>query len=367
MASAPDPPPTPDPYKTAAAQTAANVSVAIANTVLQNADEDRPDATVSYVQFATYTVNDPQYDSNGNQVGTTERVIPRFKKVTRFNDTAQAAYDQQQQVALISNTYALNQLSRLNELLTSPLSLAALQTRKPIPDAPTLQVQMGTPDAIVSAIGSQDLTAHVQSVQDAILARLQYQYDLDRDSLLARLANQGVFVGSEAYDRELLALDKKQTDGRLQAFLAALQDQTRIIQLQATIGQFANQAQEQKFRQQLTIVTTQNAEQIRQFQALIEAAQFVNTIRQQQLQEFVVERNQPMNETSALLHGGQIQVPQFQAYRSGQIANTPLAESVYRAAEITNSQYQFRVQQQNQLIGGILGLAGKIGSAAILA
>ncbi len=73
--SQPDPPPSPDPYATARAQTGSNVSTAVANTVLGNANETGPLGTVRYQQNGSYKLSEPVLDRDGKPT-TTRRWVP---------------------------------------------------------------------------------------------------------------------------------------------------------------------------------------------------------------------------------------------------------------------------------------------------
>jgi hypothetical protein len=65
--SAPDPPPAPDPYATARAQTGSNVSTSIANTVMGNANVVGPTGSTTFKQTGTYNLQEPVLDKDGNQ------------------------------------------------------------------------------------------------------------------------------------------------------------------------------------------------------------------------------------------------------------------------------------------------------------
>lgn len=354
---APSPPAAPDPFETAAAQQVANVEVAIANSFLQNADEDRPDGSVRFVftgeQLATYT-----YDGDGNVTGT--RNVPKFKKVVTLSAEGQTNFTQQQQLAIQFNTVALTQAMQMQSNLQTPLSLAGLTPRPAAPVAATLDQATPTAGPLVETIGATDLTAHIAAVRDAISDRLEWQIGVDRNARLVNLSHQGIFVGSTAHEREMLVFDRKVNDSRIQAFLAAQQEQNRIIQLEAVKGEFANSAQKLKLDMGVLIIDVRNRVRLQQFQVLLEVGNYINTLRQQELQEAITIRAQTVNEVSSLMHGGQISIPQFQAFRPGQINDTPVGDYVYRTAAIEQQQYQTKVQSQQAMFGGIMGLAGSV-------
>jgi hypothetical protein len=100
------------------------------------------------------------------------------------------------------------------------------------------------------------------------------------------------------------------------------------------------------------------------------AAGFNNQAAGQQLQQTLALRNQPINEISSLMSGGQVSMPQFAQYRGGEVAGTPIGNYVYNSANIDQSNYQAQAQRdtatQNAMIGGLFGLgsAGLFGLGA---
>lgn len=75
--------------------------------------------------------------------------------------------------------------------------------------------------------------------------------------------------------------------------------------------------------------------------------------RAQATQEALQERNQPLNEITALLNGQQISLPQFQSTPQTQVANTDLTGLV-------NNAYNAKQQQYQGAMGGLFGLGGSL-------
>ena len=130
--------------------------------------------------------------------------------------------------------------------------------------------------------------------------------------------------------------------------------------MDVTKGQFFNQAIDQTFKQLLTSGQFFNQASLQRFEMLRTISDFIETFRARNLQESLVYRNQPMNEISALLHGGQISQPQFEGFRPGKLDNTPVGQYVYQSAALDQQKYQTQVSQSNQLTGGLLGLGGSL-------
>jgi hypothetical protein len=62
-----------------------------------------------------------------------------------------------------------------------------------------------------------------QTAQEAILARLNPQFEQQEEALRARLANQGINVGSEAFMNDFRQFNQKRNDAELQAALRGIE------------------------------------------------------------------------------------------------------------------------------------------------
>lgn len=124
------------------------------------------------------------------------------------------------------------------------------------------------------------------------------------EDLRTRLANQGIKAGSDAYARELNTFNQGTNDAYNQLILNG---------------------------------------------------------HQQAVQDILTQRNQPLNEISALLSGSQVGMPQF-----GAGTNQPSLPTVdYSGLVEQNYQnqlgaYNTQLQQSNGILGGLFGLGGKL-------
>lgn len=158
-------------------------------------------------------------------------------------------------------------------------------------------------------------TADRQQYVDALNSRLEPQLERDRAALETKLANQGVMPGSEAY-REAIALsDRGRNDARTQAILQG--------------GTYAQQ----------------------EYGMGTDA-------RNRAIQEQLLQRNQPINEITSLMNGGQVTMPQFSAYQGGDVAGTDVASITQKNYENQLKAYEQKLANQNAMFGGIAGLAG---------
>jgi hypothetical protein len=148
-----------------------------------------------------------------------------------------------------------------------------------------------------------------ETYSDAMIRRLAPQMEQSRGKLEQQLANQGIGIGSEAYDRAMRNFDQKQNDLLLGAQTQGLQSG-----LQA---------------------------------------------RQQQFGELAYRRNEPLNVLSALRTGSQVTAPSY--VNSSQQATTAGADLLGAAGMQYNAQMgDFNAQQaaQQNFNQGLMGLGG---------
>lgn len=252
------PAPTP-PRETSAASTGTNVSTAIANAWLGNINEYGPDGSTRVEQTGSETMTDPY-------TGQTYQ-IPTFSRYTELSPEQQAIKAQQDGASL--NLASLgNQLSgTLGNQLTDNFRLGNEATEGRL-------MELG------------------RSRLDPILEQR-------REAEATRLANQGIMVGSTAYDRAMANVNNAENDAYNQLML-----QGRGL---------ANQ-------------------------------------------ELLTEDNQRINQISALLSGGQVSQPNFMG------ANMPTIQGTDNAAIIGNYDNHrlkaWEIEQANNqsLLGGLFGL-----------
>ena len=163
------------------------------------------------------------------------------------------------------------------------------------------------------------------TVESAVLSRINPDLERERAALESRLANQGITMGSEAWNTGMQDWSRMANDARMQAVLTGGQEQSRIFGL--GMGQ----------------------------------SQMSNAARQQSLAEQLALRSQPINEAAALLSGQQVQMPQFNAVPQVQVQAPDYQGAVGQnyAGQVANWNAQNqRVGQQNAAFANLLGQAG---------
>lgn len=145
-----------------------------------------------------------------------------------------------------------------------------------------------------------------QRLYDLATPRLNQRFDRQRDQTLTRLANMGITdPNSDIYKAEMRNLGETENDAYNQILLQG---------------------------------------------------------RGQALQELLTQRNQPLNEISALLSGSQIGAPQFQSTPGFNQNPADIMGATYGSYNANAQNAALRQQQQNAMMGGLFGLGGAAAS-----
>ena len=355
-------PKAPDPVATAGAQTGMNIGTAIAQGAMNNVNQITPYGSLNYSQSGTYQHIDPLTGKTYD--------IPQYTATQTLSKGQQQLYDNQLGAQTSLAALAGQQADRLGNILGGPVDLS----KAPSVGRPNLQMIGGSP-FIQDKIGGSnagDITRSYgdeagyadqrQRVEDALMQRMSPSLEADRARLSAQLANSGIQMGSEAYDREMRNVGTRENDARLGAILGAGEEQSRLAGLDRDRASFENAAQTQQFGQNLQRTAFGNDARQNAFNNRMAATGYNNQLRQQQfgndqslrnnyLNEQYAARNQPINEIAALLGTGQVQNPSFVNTGGNNIANVDYAGLV-------NQNYNQRLaqwQQGQSTLGSILG------------
>lgn len=260
----PDPP---DPVATANAQTQSNKETAVFQSGINNPNEITPFGKVTYNWRGTDAAGRPIYTR-------TEELTPEAQQVLG---------EQLQQDVALSRTGS-NMLGRVDRTFNQAIP------------------------------GLNDFQDNIKQTQDSIYNRnltyLDPQFSDRERALRTQLVNQGIGVGSEAWNKEFDQLARDKTlaygDARSRAVEAGSNEQNRLIALALQL------------------------------------------------------RSQPLNELNALRSASQVQQPQFQSFAPTQVAPTDVAG-------ITNANYQGQLQAAAARQSGrnaLMGAIGQLGGAA---
>ena len=230
---------------------------------MNNVNQVTADGNLTYTN--TYQ---PWTDPNTGQV----HQIPRYTATQTLSPAAQAIKDQDNRASLGMSTLAADQTAKLGSLLSSPVDLST-----------------GATEARLMELGR---------------SRLDPQLARRREDLQANLSNQGIKLGSTAYDRAMSGNDQGDNDAYNQLLL---------------------------------------------------------TGRGQAQQEALTARNQPINEITALMSGSQVSQPNYVSPNVAQMPTTDIAG-------LTQANYQQRLaewQKKQDGIQGVLGGLFGLGAARI--
>lgn len=175
-------------------------------------------------------------------------------------------------------------------------------------------------DGLPELAGSGGYGEQRKAVEDAMLARMQPAMDKRRQDMERNLSNRGIKLGNQAWDQGFDEVNRSENDARLAAILAGGQEQSRLAGLDSAT-------------------------------------------RAQMLQERNSQANEPINRLMAILGGTQVNTPQYHTYTPQGMATTDIAGLTQQGYNNQMQAYQQKMQQQNQLYGGLFGL----GAAGIMA
>lgn len=307
-------PAAPDPVATANAQTQSNK-----DTALYNAGINRPD---QYTPYGSQTYNYLGNNADGS---------PHYRSDINFTPLGQSIFDQQQQQDKQLNDISGQSMDRVKNSMSQDFDTSSL---------PGMQSHVEGGNIQKSLPGADNFSADRQRVEDAMYSRLNPQFDRSQQGLDAKLANQGIMQGSEAWKNAQDDLSRERNDARMQTILAGGNEQSRLFGLNREAGEFANNAQQQQFGQGLT------------------NANLANNVHSQSLQEALMERELPLNEFNSLRSAGQVQTPQFSPMTPVNMPGTDVAGNIWKGFGAQQDAYNQKVGTQNNTTSGLFNLGG---------
>ena len=273
LGPAPSAPAAPD-YRAAAQETAAgNIDAARVATAANRVNQVTPYGNLNY----SITGQDPY----GNPTWTATQTLAPAQ---------QQLLDYQNQASLGLGKLAGQGLGYVEQMLNTPFNTAALPSTGFNPS---------------------------QTYQEAYMQRLQPQIQQSREQLQQRLANQGIDIGSKAYENAMRMQAQREND-----LLAAATTQG------FNVGQQA---------------------------------------RQTALQEQAYLRNEPLNTLSAVRTGAQVQGPQFvNAPQQATTTGPDLLTAAQAQGQYSLGDFNARQASQSGFNQGLMGLGGTLGAAYLM-
>jgi hypothetical protein len=350
----------PNPYEQAAAQQQAELSASMGSSIINNPNVYSPYGSQQYSIAGYETV----YDAKGNPMQ-----VPRYNMTQTLSPEQQNLYNLNTQMQANLGQTGVEQSAKLQKLLGTNVTTAGLQGWNAGPQAAKLATTFADVGGPQRSIASQNIRQDQGPTDRASLEReMMSRYDTDaskqNEAQRAQLAAQGVNYGSSMYGSAADMQNRARTDAVGQAYLASGQESRAAqdaynraaeqrFQQGAAQGQFANSAQLQAYQQAMDRAGFSNKALSDMFSMGGQSADRGNALRQAQWQERLSERNQPLNEISALLAGSQVTVPQFQPYSAQGIGAAPIGQYI-------GQNYANEANAYAQQMAGLFGLGGSI-------
>jgi hypothetical protein len=321
LGPAPQAPAAPDYTQAAQATAAGNLDAARAAAAANRVNQVTPYGNLDYTQSGTDQYGNPTWTAN-----------------TSLSPTGQALLDTQNQTSLGLGSAINSQLGQVQNVMGQGFNpnTAPITTN-------VGQANLQTNPNYASGMEGWD------KANSILQARLQPQMDQAREQQNSALVNQGIPVGSKAYENAMRTFNQGQNDLLTNSQLAGQQIGSNLFNQGIQGGQFSNAANQQMFANQLTNANLGNAAQ------------------QQQYNQAMTNYNMPLNTLSALRSGAQVQNPSF--------INAPQQATTAGADILGASQMGYNAQMggfnaanaaQSNFNSGLLGLGGTLGGAGIL-
>ena len=327
----PDAPAAPDPYRTAAAQAQANREALLTSAEINRFQELTPFGSVQWLgpggvpagELTAPTAQpyqpvptSPLGGKFADRIAQRQAALPaptedpragQWTRVVSLDPAEQAQLEQQRQLAAALGGTAL---TRAEQLTAEPFGLEGIS---PLP-------------------GVGDFGGERQRVEEALYgrmtSRLDPRFEQEQRALETRLANQGIPVGSEAWQQAMENFGMRRED----AYQAALAD----------------------------AIAAGGQEQSRLFGLGMMG-------RQQGISERLMERQQPMTELAQILGGiPPIQQGQFAQPAQYQAAPADVQGAIGMGYQGALNQYNQQMAQQQAMMSGLFGLGGTLGAAYLL-
>lgn len=303
----PSPPPAPRVEEAARATSAGTLQASIANNLQMHPNIYTPLGSQTWTQTGMQTIPGAE--------GNAPVDIPMYRQDINLTPEGQDLYNRQ--VGLSKGMMDLGQgsLDQVRSGLMNPINTGALPG------------QVGSLNR-----GNFDRGRIEDALYGRARSRLDLQWQQNEQRQAATLANQGIPLGSEAYNEATGNLNRARND----AYANALND----------------------------AIAAGGAEQSRAFGIEQGAGAFQNQARAQALQEQLALRQQPLAELNAIRTGAQPNMPTFQPTQyAGGMQGPNMTGAVGQQGQWNLGQYNAGVGQANSFNSGLMNLGGTLGSA----
>jgi hypothetical protein len=236
-------------------------------------------------------------------------------------------------------TQAMNMVNQSTPYGSSTYSIAAgANPKKPMPGDYTNTV----------TLSPEEMAKQQQQWE---FDRLTNQLGIDQTKKLAGILDAPIDLSNEATEARLMELGRKRLDPMLADRRAAME--TKLYNQGVMPGTEAWAREMGGFSGGEENVGSLNMAENDLYNQLMLSG------RAQSVQEALTMRNQPINEITALMSGGQVNLPQFQntpTTNVGAVDTAGITMDAYKYGPL--AQYQAKQQQQNAMMSGLFGMGG---------
>ena len=308
--NAPDPTPA---GQVGAAQVSQNIGTAIANSFMNNVNQVGPDGTKTNTVSDYYTYTDKTDPKN-----PVEYKIPIWNQMTTLSPDQQKLYDQTNATKLGLSQLAGQQTGFLKDYMGKPWDPGLEQVN--------YQSYGDQAGPFKYDVGEHEKWA--SGLYDKLNSGREQQ---QMSGLQTQLANSGIKLGSDAYDRAMQSQSKSIEDAR---------------------NQFELNSYQQGFGNDLSAYQTNANIHNSDFGNAMDAYKTAFSSSQ-------ALRNQPLNEISALMSGSQVSMPNFGPTNSYTIPTVDQAGNIHAQ----DQQLQQNAMNEYNARSGILGGLFSLGSS----
>ena len=314
--------------------------------------------------------NTPWGSVNWNANATTDpatgQAVTQWTQNYNLTPQAQHALDSQLQLQSGRSDLANSFMGRVANEYSQPFNWGSMPDRGGNVQGSQFE-KLGQGQQLQTQLQNQANGAERQRVENALMERMQPTHERQQSALDAKLANQGITAGSEAYKRAQQSLGDQQSRERFNALEQGGQEMQRLQNMQLQNAQFGNTALQNQQSMDQNRLGFNNQVGQNQFAQQMQQSQYQNQLRQAAIAEEAQRRGMSLNEMNALLTGQQVgmqQMPQFNAAQAAQ-------PTQYLNA--ANMQYQAGLDQanmnnanQNSMMNGLFNLGSSAAMGAMM-
>lgn len=337
-------PPAPD--FTGAAQQQANSSKEVTNmqTWANRPTQNTPFGSVSWGTSATL---DP----------ATGQPVTQWTQNYNLSPQAQRALDSQLAVQQGRSDLAQSFMGRVADEYSKPFNWGGMPQRGGNVQGSEFQRLEGSAPRLQTQLENQANGAERQRIENALFDRMRPQHEQQQSALDAKLANMGITMGSEAYNRELQRIGDQQSRERFNALEMGGNEMARLQNMQLQNAQFGNTALQNQQGLDQNRAAFNNQVGQNQFAQRMQQSQYQNQLRAAAIAEEMQRRGMSLNEMNALLTGQQVgmtQMPQFNAAGASQaVQYNQAAQNQYQAGL---DQFNAQNMAGNSTMSGLFNL-----------